>query len=69
MLLTTATAIYDNNSAQDVADSPDATNFRVYADVAAAVAGEEFGFGSFTKDGSGNILFNGEVVVAAEVTE
>lgn len=66
VLLTTATAIYDNNSAQDVADSPDATNFRVYADVAAAVAGEEFGFGSFTKDGSGNILFNGEIVVAAE---
>ncbi len=69
VLLTTATAIYDNNSAQDVADSPDATNFRVYADVAVAVAGEEFGFGSFTKDGSGNILFNGEIVVAAEAAE
>ena len=62
--------VYTNHTGNAYStSSPDATNFRVYADVAAAVAGEEFGFGSFTKDGSGNILFNGEVVVAAEVTE
>ena len=59
--------VYTNHTGNAYStSSPDATNFRVYADVAAAVAGEEFGFGSFTKDGSGNILFNGEIVVAAE---
>ena len=67
VLITNGTQIYDDKGAQDQTTAP--TGVDLYADVAAAVAGEEFGFGSFTKDGSGNILFNGEVVVAAEVTE
>ncbi len=67
VLITNGTQIYDNKDAADQTTAPAGVD--LYADVAAAVAGEEFGFGSFTKDGSGNILFNGEVVVAAEVTE
>lgn len=67
VLITNGTQIYDNKDAKDQTTAPAGVD--LYADVAAAVAGEEFGFGSFTKDGSGNILFNGEVVVAAEVTE
>ena len=67
VLITNGTQIYDDKGAQDQTTAPAGVD--LYADVAAAVAGEEFGFGSFTKDGSGNILFNGEVVVAAEVTE
>ena len=64
VLITNGTQIYDDKGAQDQTTAP--TGVDLYADVAAAVAGEEFGFGSFTKDGSGNILFNGEIVVAAE---
>ena len=64
VLITNGTQIYDDKGAQDQTTAPAGVD--LYADVAAAVAGEEFGFGSFTKDGSGNILFNGEIVVAAE---
>lgn len=64
VIISASDSIYQNADASLSAVAPDGAT--LYRDAAAAVAGEEFGFGSFTKDDGGNILWNGEIVVAAE---
>ena len=69
LVITASNKIMANNGGTGTeSTSPDAENCRIYATETAACSGEDLsGFDStiWSKDGSGNILFNGDIVVTA----